>query len=136
MVLGQRCEANTRSGNRCTSKSNDSGVFCGRHGGITIAQARELRRLTRIEEVEDQIDDVLLQDRFFLILEKTFKKLSLGKILKLDRTVGSYDCHICLSGSDDNGCITDCCKKTFCLECLNKWINVNPTCPMCREKIC
>lgn len=42
-------------------------------------------------------------------------------------------CSICL---DDNKPVQKTqCAHTFCTNCISTWLNINRTCPMCREKI-
>lgn len=45
---------------------------------------------------------------------------------------GSY-CSICLDSCKDV-VFTDCCNKIFCNECLQTWLSLNDSCPMCRTK--
>ena len=45
------------------------------------------------------------------------------------------ECPICLNKIKCNYKKVQCCKKTFHKKCLNKWLETNNTCPLCREVI-
>ena len=44
-------------------------------------------------------------------------------------------CPICLNDELIQKCIKTDCNHIFCEECINKWIQKNVTCPMCRKTI-
>jgi hypothetical protein len=46
--------------------------------------------------------------------------------------VGEDSCPICLSDEIDNKIETKC-RHTFCNDCLNEWIRLDNTCPICRQ---
>ncbi|XP_060867569.1 E3 ubiquitin-protein ligase Topors-like isoform X2 [Metopolophium dirhodum] len=41
-------------------------------------------------------------------------------------------CSICLDDLNDR-CYTDSCWHLFCFECLRRWSNSEPTCPLCKK---
>ena len=43
----------------------------------------------------------------------------------------SEDCSVCLNISN----IITKCKHSFCFSCLEKWLKINNTCPLCRAQI-
>lgn len=45
------------------------------------------------------------------------------------------ECSICLSECLSTDSRTTSCKHTFHKKCIGKWLNTNPTCPLCRAVI-
>lgn len=50
-----------------------------------------------------------------------------------ERIQSNKMCNICFIKMDDGIMITKCCKNSFCIDCLLKWLNVKDNCPMCRH---
>ena len=44
-----------------------------------------------------------------------------------------FTCPICLQLVREPKCCPSCPKK-FCSECIQSWLNVKPSCPMCRKE--
>jgi hypothetical protein len=44
-----------------------------------------------------------------------------------------YFCPICIQDRNEDSYKHDYCKKTFCIECLNKWTEYSRSCPICRQ---
>ena len=78
---------------------------------------------------------------FFFILKHYFGMIRLPRYICDDEV----ECVICFvenhydveKGKTKNiMVITECCKQTFCLQCLQTWNHrFKNTCPMCRAKI-
>ncbi len=43
-------------------------------------------------------------------------------------------CPICYENLD-NTCVSGICNHFFHFDCLNKWLELNPSCPCCRNEI-
>lgn len=71
----------------------------------------------------------------FFIFEryKVYQKINKKVIIKSMDLNKNYDCSICLSKIDNKGFYTCSNKHYFHQDCLQKWINLNKTCPYCRE---
>tara|TARA_Y100000389_G_C17434570_1_gene504697 strand:+ start:142 stop:1032 length:891 start_codon:yes stop_codon:yes gene_type:complete len=50
------------------------------------------------------------------------------------RIVENNVCMICMNEFDKKS-ITSCCKNSFCFKCICKWIDVNPSCPVCKSRL-
>jgi hypothetical protein len=58
-----------------------------------------------------------------------------SKLNLLNERITKNDiCVICLNSFDKKS-ITSCCKNSFCFACICKWINTNPTCPVCKSSL-
>ena len=51
-----------------------------------------------------------------------------------ERINGENICNICFD-TPDNKVILNCCQHLFCLNCILKWLNQNPSCAYCRAKL-
>ena len=60
------------------------------------------------------------------------KELEKKKHLIIDRLNENKICPICYDNI--NTCaISNCCKSSFCFECLSMWLSKNKGCPLCRQ---
>lgn len=59
-------------------------------------------------------------------------EISVMKENLIDRIKESSVCFICYS-SIDIKCVLRCCANQVCLECINRWMCVNDTCPLCKK---
>jgi SNF2 family DNA or RNA helicase len=58
-----------------------------------------------------------------------------SKLNLLNERITKNDiCVICLNVFEKKS-ITNCCKNSFCFACICKWINTNPTCPVCKNSL-
>lgn len=66
-----------------------------------------------------------------------FKLTFLNKVIPLykNNSDNEEECLICLSNISNKKILVleNCCHK-FCYECIDKWIDVNPICPLCRSE--
>lgn len=65
---------------------------------------------------------------------ESFQKLVLGESKRLPGLNGSA-CHICLSeylSQETIRCVPEC-EHCFHAECIDKWLRLNNTCPVCRN---
>ena len=66
-----------------------------------------------------------------------FKLIFLNKVIPLNKNNNDNkeECMICLSNINNKKILVleNCCHK-FCFECIDKWIDVNPICPLCRSE--
>lgn len=46
-----------------------------------------------------------------------------------------YNCAICYDNIQPTNYTLTKCKHYFCKPCLDAWLNINSTCPMCRSSI-
>lgn len=53
----------------------------------------------------------------------------------LKRITKNEVCFICYE-EIINKCILKCCKNNICFECINKWLNNNDKCPLCKVTPC
>ena len=45
------------------------------------------------------------------------------------------ECHICQNTETNNNIVkVNCCNNNYHKDCLIKWLNINKTCPTCRNK--
>ena len=45
------------------------------------------------------------------------------------------ECHICQNNETNNNIIkVNCCNNNYHKDCLIKWLNINKTCPTCRNE--
>jgi regulator of replication initiation timing len=49
-----------------------------------------------------------------------------------DEEYEDIKCGICL-GVFNNPLVTQCCRQSFCFDCINQWIKNSKTCPNCRK---
>jgi hypothetical protein len=61
-----------------------------------------------------------------------FNKISIAKIDNEDKL-----CSICLSKYTEEECIYESkiCKHHFHFSCINHWLNIKTSCPLCRKDI-
>jgi len=45
-----------------------------------------------------------------------------------------FNCSICQDILNDP-IGNNCCNNLFCKKCITKWININPSCPLCKKEI-
>ena len=50
-----------------------------------------------------------------------------------DTPAAECECPICLETTKDTK--TTSCRHTFCVQCLDKWLMTNHTCPLCRTEL-
>lgn len=68
-----------------------------------------------------------------------FKLIFLNKVTPLYQDNNNQkeeeECLICLSTINNKKILVleNCCHK-FCYDCIDKWIDVNPICPLCRSE--
>lgn len=56
------------------------------------------------------------------------------KITEMELCIGNDTCMICYD-IPVNKCLTNCCKKVTCFECIGSWLIDKHTCPYCRRNI-
>lgn len=59
-------------------------------------------------------------------------ELSKKKNELINRITENNLCFICYS-SIDIKCVLKCCANKVCFECINRWIRMNDTCPLCKK---
>jgi SNF2 family DNA or RNA helicase len=73
---------------------------------------------TRIRKLEQEKDDILQKIR---MIEERVRDSNL--------------CNICYNEMDTKT-ITKCCKNSFCIECITRWLSKMPNCPLCKSAMC
>lgn len=67
-------------------------------------------------------------------IDNKIKELEHKKKSIIDRLNENKICPICYD--EINNCsISNCCKSSFCFECLSVWLSQNKNCPLCRTPI-
>lgn len=83
--------------------------------------------------------DFFLSDlkTFVPIKQESFQSLSDFQILKRLNIINddSNNLYPICYESIKKGRTIKGCKHKFCRKCLNKWIHINSSCPLCRNKI-
>ena len=51
-----------------------------------------------------------------------------------DEDITTQTCTICYEIQQEEDFKTLSCNHTFCKKCINAWLQINDTCPMCRNK--
>ena len=80
-------------------------------------------------------------NRFLSLLFLIFVSLSrplvpMNHVDELNECVANEDCIICSEECNrENDFITPCCHHFFHFDCLEEWVDQNPTCPMCRAPL-
>ena len=56
-------------------------------------------------------------------------------VTQLDEFELDKECHICQNTETNNNIVkVNCCNNNYHKDCLIKWLNINKTCPTCRNK--
>ena len=56
-------------------------------------------------------------------------------VTQLDEFELDKECHICQNTETNNNIIkVNCCNNNYHKDCLIKWLNINKTCPTCRNE--
>eukprot|EP00890_Picochlorum_soloecismus_P000255 jgi/Picsp_1/122/NSC_00122-R1_protein len=81
-----------------------------------------------------KVKEVLRHLAQFLLVFDAYRKnkLSVGKSLGPEERTAS-SCAICHEECKDPVQLE--CKHTFCEECINEWVEREPTCPICRARV-
>ena len=89
----------------------------------------ELFNGVREEEIEEEGEEQRLQALELLPPPINYKNLDASSSLR--------DCAICLEDFvDGESCrVFSVCKHIFHLDCVDKWLRNNPTCPICRNYV-
>ena len=89
----------------------------------------ELFNGVREEEIEEEGEEQRLQALELLPPPINYKNLAASSSLR--------DCAICLEDFvDGESCrVFSVCKHIFHLDCVDKWLRNNPTCPICRNYV-
>jgi hypothetical protein len=100
------CSKIMRNGVRCRYGTNGGSEHCGLHGGITNAQWRKMKSNDKIQDLCSCMEAVSIDS----------------------------DCMICLDKVDKKYFTVNCCKQTFCKNCLGRWLSSEFSCPHCRNQ--
>jgi hypothetical protein len=73
---------------------------------------------TRIRKLEHERDEILQKIR---MIEERVRESNL--------------CNICYNEMETKT-ITKCCKNSFCIECITRWLSKMPNCPLCKSTMC
>ena len=91
---------------------------------LEIDRLRQVRNISSNERAERI-------DRHQAKLDDCLKRIEMIK----ERVHTEENCPICLDSIDDPCAITDCCHKSFCLECILMSLNTSNKCPMCKQVV-
>ena len=70
---------------------------------------------------------------FVMFLSLLNPLMSMRHIVNPERCIAQDDCVICSEPCNtENDFLTPCCRHYFHFDCLEEWIEQEPTCPMCR----
>lgn len=93
----------------------------------SLLTAYDINKWLAVMMTAELFEDTTVKQTFEKLL-KTFGE----KVYKSSKSFS--DCSICFSDDcQDN--IKTRCGHDFCRPCINRWIQTNPTCPLCRELI-
>lgn len=73
---------------------------------------------TRIRKLEQERDEILQKIQ---MIEERVRESNL--------------CNICYTEMGTKT-ITKCCKNSFCIECITRWLSKVPNCPLCKSTMC
>ena len=63
------------------------------------------------------------------------RKLLRKKSIEIKEFELDKECHICQNNETNNSIIkVNCCNNNYHKDCLIKWLNINKTCPTCRNE--
>ena len=71
-------------------------------------------------------------------VKKNKKPVFKRKKNKSQKTGGSKcskSCCICLEKITKENSVALPCAHVFHSDCINKWININPSCPLCKQSV-
>lgn len=77
--------------------------------------------------------DLLLLHLMGITGEPTASQASIERLKVVDMMIG--DCAICMEEFGCEICKEMPCKHVFHGECIEKWLNIHGTCPVCRQKM-
>lgn len=153
------CSAIVRStGLQCSCPVNDSGTNCGRHGGWSQNSVRRINRnfsvitcsatvrstglrctcpSLRGRDVCGRHTGHTMTRNSNLDFLQAFEALNIEKEEVEMDYISKFYCCICMEDvdSENAGCQMNCCKKGFCIGCINKWVETSTSCPHCRAEI-
>lgn len=79
------------------------------------------------------IDLIMTLCKLYPIRFKYDKSKKSGFIIKRSKLIKEKMCHICLYEFKNNVVLN--CGHLFCDDCINEWLKIKHTCPICRENI-
>ena len=89
------------------------------------------------------VSNVTNMKSMFRLANSFDQDLSSWKLLRILRNKSTKikefeldkECHICQNNETNNSIIkVNCCNNNYHKDCLIKWLNINKTCPTCRNE--
>ncbi|KAK1379590.1 E3 ubiquitin-protein ligase RING1-like [Heracleum sosnowskyi] len=77
--------------------------------------------------------DMLLLNLMGITGEPAASRASIERLVVVDKMIG--ECVICMDEFGGKICKEMPCKHVFHGECIEKWLNIHGTCPVCRHKM-
>jgi surface protein len=75
------------------------------------------------------------QDISYWKLVSRIEKILLNVSSELKEFELDKECHICQNTETNNNIVkVNCCNNNYHKDCLTNWLNINKTCPTCRNE--
>lgn len=79
------------------------------------------------------LDDIIISEKPLQPAKQRIKR-SLTPIK--EDVPDNFECFICMENISDLENIKQMkCKHMFCSKCINKWLAINQTCPLCKSRV-
>lgn len=107
--------------------SFDENFLNGKLNDISLLLFKKRLRINHFKILDQKLFEL---DNFYLKYKIKDNPIH-RKYISQNKTSFDGECLICLN-TQDNNFKCPSCKKIFHLKCINKWIDINPSCPHCR----
>ena len=146
-----QCKGNSLSGFRCSAKASEGSEYCWRHdphdSDEDISQEEASGLFDAIvdeyfDDIKDNMDILSCKfenDQFTItgngnirLLRSLFHRLGFEDT---NRRQSDDECAICLKSIYNFDDMVTGCSHKFHSKCLDSWVKVNQSCPLCRTKL-
>jgi len=88
-------------------------------------------------KAKDQIEGKKWIEILTLVSESHLSPLHLKKSSQITEVIenNAYECLICFERSSNRIVVTTMCGHIFCKPCIESWIQITATCPVCKSAI-